>query len=157
MSDNSAAIRAAVEKYFEQEGFKFTGFDENGFARTSFRIKTKFGHAEIIFHAQNDRLLLRSMIPLSADEENRAEVAEFVLRANYGMKNGGFDFDFDDGEISFRLPLYCGEEIEAPTHEQINFAVDSCLFALQRYSDGFARIVYGIETAKEAIAKIESD
>lgn len=154
--ESSQAIREAVEEYFKLEGFKFSGFDENGFARTSFRVKTKFGHADVIFHAQKDRLMLRSMLPLSADEETAPAVAEFLLRANYGMKNGGFDFDFNDGEISYRMPLYCGEEVDAPTHEQINFAVDSCLFAVQRYSDGLARIIYGLETPKEAIEKIEA-
>ena len=156
MSDNSATIREAVEKYFEAEGFKFSGFDENGFGRTSFRVKTKIGHAEIIFHAQPDRLMIRSMIPLTADEDTRLLAAEYILRANYGIKNGGFDLDFDDGEISFRLPIYCGQTTPAPTHDQINFAVDSCLFAVQRYSDGLARVLYGMETPKDAIAKIES-
>jgi len=155
MGDNTQAIREAVENYFEKEGFKFSGFDEDNFAKTSFKVKTKFGHAEIIFHAMDDRLMLRSMLPLNADEDSAVAVAEFLLRANYGMKNGGFDFDFRDGEISYRFPLYCGDEMDAPTHEQINFAVDSCLFAVQRYSDGIAKVIYGLETPKEAIENIE--
>lgn len=157
MSDNSESIRKAVENYFGKEGFKFSGFDENGFGRTSFKVKNKFGHTEIVFHAQKDRLMVRSLIPLSADEDTLAAVAEYLLRANYGMKNGCFDFDFNDGEISFRLPIYCGEEVSAPTHEQINFAVDSCLFAVQRYSDGLVKVIYGLETPKDAIEKIESN
>lgn len=158
MSDNSAEIRQAVERYFEEEGFKFSGFDERNVARTSFKIKSKLSSADIILHAQKDRLLVRSMLALKADEENRPAVAEYLLRANYGMKTGGFDFDFNDGEISFRVSFYCGDEdFVAPTHEQIDHAVDICLGMMQRYGDGVLKVVYGLQTPKEAIQEIEGE
>ena len=155
MSDNSRAIREAVENYFQDEGFKFSGFDEKGIAKTGFKIKSKLGHADIIFLAQEDRLQLRSMLPIKADEETLAPVAEFLLRANYGMRLGCFDFDFRDGEISFRVTIYCGEEMEAPTHEQIDHSVDICLAMVQRYGDGLLKVLYGMKTPEEAIEEIE--
>ena len=155
MGATTESIREAVEDYFKVEGLKWVPFDENDIARAMFGVKCKFGHATVFFHAQDDRLLIRAMIPLEADEDTRLAAAEYLLRANYGMRNGGFDFDFRDGEISFRFPIYCGEEVDAPTHEQIDYAVNTCILTIQRYGDGLARVIYGIESAKESIAKIE--
>ena len=158
MSDHSSEIRQAVEQYFAKEGFKFSGFDERNVARTGFKIKSKLSSADILLHAQKDRLLVRSMLALKADEETRPAVAEFLLRANYGMKTGGFDFDFNDGEISFRVSMYCGDnDFVAPTHEQIDHAIDICLGMIQRYGDGILKVIYGLQEPKEAIQEIEGD
>ena len=158
MSDNSAEIRDAVERYFRKEGFKFSGFDERSVARTGFKIKSKLSSADILLHAQKDRLLVRSMLAIKADEENRPAVAEYLLRANYGMKTGGFDFDFNDGEISFRVSLYCGDDdFTAPTHEQIDHAIDICLGMVQRYGDGILKVVYGLQAPEAAIQEIEGE
>lgn len=155
MRDTSEAIREAVKNYFEGEGFKFRGFDENSIARTGFGVKAKFRSVELFLHAQPDRLQVRAMVPLRADEENISKVAEFLFRANYGMKSGGFDLDFDDGEISFRTEIYCGDEVDAPTNEQVEHAVDTCVFMVQRYGDGLAKVVYGMMSPKDAISEIE--
>lgn len=155
MAEYSQAVAEAVENYFSEENLKFSGFNERGIAKAGFGIKTKFGHADVFFIAQDHNLSVRAMVPLHADEDTRAEVAEFLLRANYGLKNGGFDFDFDDGEISFRLAIYCGKEVDAPTQNQIEFAIYTALSAVQRYGDGLARVIYGMETAQEAIEKID--
>ena len=158
MSDNSAQIREAVERYFAEENFKFSGFDERNVARTSFKIKSKLSSADIILHAQQDRLVVRVMLAIKADEENRPAVAEYLLRANYGMKTGGFDFDFNDGEISFRVSTYCGDDdFTAPTHEQIDHAIDICLGMVQRYGDGILKVVYGLQSPNDAIKEIEGE
>ena len=99
-----------------------------------------------------------SLIAIKADEENRPAVAEYLLRANYGMKTGGFDFDFNDGEISYRVSTYCGDEnFVPPTHEQIDHAIKLCAAMTQRYGDGLLKVLYGLQTPKEAIQEVESD
>lgn len=95
--DRTQAIREAVEEFFDRDGTKHQPFDENDVARAGYSVDTKFGHATVFFHAHNDQLLLKFMLPISADEAERTNVGEFLLRANYGLKVGGFDFDFRDG------------------------------------------------------------
>ena len=157
-NDHSAKIRDAVEKYFHKMDYKFSGFDEKNVARTSFKIDSKLSSANIILRVQKDRLQVISLIAIKADEENRPAVAEYLLRANYGMKTGGFDFDFNDGEISFRVSLYCGDDdFEPPTHEQIDHAIDICLGMVQRYGDGILKVVYGLQAPEAAIQEIEGE
>lgn len=156
--DTTKEIRAAVENFFERDKVKFTPFDERDIASAIYSIDVKFGHATVFFHAYKDRLVLHMVIPLRADEEDRAKVAEFILRANYGLKIGGFDFDFNDGEISYRVALYCGvDEFTPPTYEQIDFAVVVGLMMIEKYGNDLVKVLFGMVEPEDAIANAEAD
>ena len=86
------------------------------------------------------------------------KVAEFLLRANYGLKVGGFDFDFDDGEISYRISIYCGdEEFVPPTYEQIDFAVIIGLMMIEKYGDALVKVMFGLVEPEDAIESVEEN
>jgi hypothetical protein len=156
--DTTQEIRAAVENFFECDNAKYSPFNERNVARAGYGIETKFGHVDVYFHAYKDKLVLHMMIPLNAGIDERAKVAEFLLRANYGLKVGGFDFDFGDGEISYRISIYCGtKEFSPPTYEQIDFAVVIGLMMIQRYGDALIKVMFGILEPEEAIATVEND
>ena len=156
--DTTKEIRAAVENFFERDKVKFTPFNERDIASAIYSIDVKFGHATVFFHVYKDRLVLHMVIPLRADEEDRAKVAEFILRANYGLKIGGFDFDFNDGEISYRVALYCGvDEFTPPTYEQIDFAVVVGLMMIEKYGNDLVKVLFGMVEPEDAIANAEAD
>ena len=156
--DTTQEIIAAVEDFFERDGVKFQPFDERNVARAIYSVKTKFGHATILFHAYKDKLVLNMLIPLSADEEERHKVGEFLLRANYGLRVGGFDFDFRDGEISYRVSIYCGDDDFAPpTYEQIDFAVIIGLMMIEKYGNSLVKVMFGVLEPEDAINIAEAD
>ena len=41
--------------------------------------------------------------PLRIPLDQRARVAEFIVRVNYAIVRGHFDLDFSDGELRFRV------------------------------------------------------
>ena len=143
-TERVAQVRAAVENFFEQDKIKFTPFDERNVARAIYNVDARFGHATIFFHAYNDRLVLHMMIPLKAEENERQKVAEFLLRANYGLKIGGFDFDFDDGEISYRISI-----------EQIDFSVIIGLMMIEKYGNELVKVMFGLVEPEDAVASAE--
>lgn len=156
--DTTAEIRAAVEKFFEVDNVKYEPFDERDVASAIYSVDAKFGHATVFFRAYEDKLVLRMVIPLNADEKERSKVAEFLLRANYGLKVGCFDFDFDDGEISYRIALYCGEdEFIAPTYEQIDFAVVVGLLMIEKYGNALVKVMFGLLEPQEAVESAEEN
>lgn len=156
--DKAAEIRAALENYFEVEKAKYDPFNERGVAHATYSVETKFGHVEIFFHVYNDMLILHFMIPLKAGEKERAKVGEFLLRANYGLKVGCFDFDFDDGEISYRVAIYCGaDEFAPPGHEQLDAALSIGLMMVDKYGDALVKVMFGLAEPVDAIAAAEED
>ena len=156
--DTTAQIRAAVENFFERDKIKHRPFDEHDVASAAYSVETKFKHARVFFHAHEDKLLIRIVIPLHAGEEERLKVAEFLLRANYGLQIGCFDFDFDDGEISYRVSMFCGEEDFAPpTCEQIDYAVNIGLNMIEQYGDALFKVLFGLVEPEDAIEDAEKD
>ena len=73
------------------------------------------------------------------------------------MRVGGFDFDFDDGEISYRVALYCGDkEFAPPTYEQIDHDVCVALAMIRKYGDALVKVMFGLVEPKEAIDAVEN-
>ena len=156
--DTTQDVRAAVENFFERDSVKHDDFNERNVAKAIYGVDAKFGHVTIFFHAYSDKLVIHFMIPLNASEEERAKVGEFILRANYGLKVGGFDFDFNDGEISFRICQFCGiKDFNPPTYEQIDFAVIVGLMMIEKYGDALAKVLFGVLEPEEAIESAESE
>ena len=156
--DTLKEIQEAVENFFDRDDVKHEAFNEHNVASAIYSVDAKFGHVNIFFHAYKDRLIMHFMIPLKADEEERTKVAEYILRANYGLKVGGFDFDFDDGEISYRISLFCGlDEFNPPTYEQIEFAVVIGLMMIDKYANNLVKVMFGLVEPADAIADAEKD
>lgn len=70
------------------------------------------------FYAQaveeRDLVLLYSIAPARVPEERRREVSEFLTKANYGLADGNFELDFDDGEVRYKTVLHVqGDALDA--------------------------------------------
>ncbi|MBR2773740.1 MAG: YbjN domain-containing protein [Selenomonadaceae bacterium] len=156
--DTLQEVKAAVETFFSRDKVKHEPFNERNVASATYSVDARFGHVTIFFHAYEDKIILHFMIPLNAKEEERSKVGEFILRANYGLKVGGFDFDFNDGEVSYRIALYCGDdEFAPPTYEQIDFAVVIGLMMIERYGDALVKVMFGLVEPVDAIAAVEAE
>ncbi len=92
--------------------------------------------------------------PASA-KDKLSEMAEFITRANYGLKYGDFEMDWNDGEVRFHLtfPMSAvrADEMILPT----------LLMApprmLDQYSKGFTEVLMGLKTPADAIKDCEGD
>lgn len=156
MAGSAEMIKAAVEDYFETDGLNYEPFDEDNVARTGFGVKTKFGHVDVLFIAYDNNLIIHTFIPLKAEEEERAKVGEFLLRANDGLKTGCFDFNFANGRISYRVSLFCGsKEFSPPTYEQIEYAVLISVSTVQRYGNALMKVIFGFLEPQEAIDEVD--
>ena len=82
-----------------------------------------------------------------------AQMAEFICRANYGLKNGCFELDFRDGEIRFRSFIDCEDLM--PSTKVIKNSIHCTAAMFKRYATGIVDIIFSGCTAKKAIAKCE--
>ena len=156
--DTKQEIIAAVENFFERKEAKYTPFNERGVARASYGVRSKLKHVDVLFIASTDKLVVKAILPLEAGEDERAKVGEFLHRANYGLRTGGFDYDYDDGQISYRVSLYCGdEEFAPPTFEQIEFALIINLMMVSKYGDALLKVMFGLAEPKDAIETVEDN
>ena len=101
-----------------------------------------------------EQFMFYAVAPVKAPEETRQAVAEFITRANYGLRVGNFELDFGDGEIRYKSSL--DFEGETLTPGLIKVAIYPAVQTLDHYLPGLMKVIYSGATPAEAIAEIES-
>lgn len=90
---------------------------------------------------------------LSISPEMRTKIAEYVTRANYAMRTGCFELDFDDGELRFRSAVVTQEtELPLPILEKVFYA---SLSTLDRYLPGILKVLYNNSSPKAMVEELE--
>jgi hypothetical protein len=97
------------------------------------------------FYAQvveeQDLILLYSVCPFRVPEERRAEVSEFLTRANYGLAAGNFELDFGDGEVRYKTALQ--RHVDGLDAATLKRAVRANGIAMETYLPGVGAVITG--------------
>jgi hypothetical protein len=100
-----------------------------------------------------EQFLFYVMAPVKAPEETRQRVAEYITRANYGLRIGNFEMDFRDGEVRYKSSLdFEGVDLSP---ELIQHAIYPAVQTMDRYLPGLMRVIYSDLSPEEAIEAIE--
>jgi hypothetical protein len=103
---------------------------------------------------EQQQFIYYSVAPVKAPEERRAEMAEFITRANYGMILGNFELDFSDGEIRYKTSIDVeGSELTPALIKQLVYAN---VLTMDRYLKGIMAVAFGGTSAIQAIQNVES-
>ena len=96
-----------------------------------------------------------ALCPLKARTPiEKADLAEFLCRANYGFRFGNYEMDFDTGEISYRacVPFENISDIR-PAVMTESFRAASAFFI--RYEEGLLRVLLGAMDPSAAVTLCE--
>lgn len=152
---DEAGVRAyeVVGKFLEDDGWHPQTLDDNYVYRSYF-----VGHnGEVTCFAQIrvdlEQFIFYVVMPVRAPANMRLAVAEYITRANYGLRIGNFELDFDDGEVRYKSSLdFEGVEL---TNGLIRNTIYPAVQTMDRYLPGVLSVIFGGKSAEEAIASIE--
>ena len=152
----SDEIVNVVKKFLTDDDWHYSFNEDTGIFRFGLKIKSKIQNISYVIHVRDDEFVTYGMCPIGADQEDpemMAQMAEFICRANYGLKNGCFELDFRDGEIRFRSYVDC--ENQLPSRAVVKNSVYCTAAMIERYAPGIVDIIFGGAAAKDAITKCE--
>src|SRR5439155_20813195 len=90
---------SALIDYMEEEDWKYEILEGETIIRFHFKGRSGrlwcYGEVD----EEKDWLIFYSCLAVNAPAEKITEVAEFVCRANRGMRIGNFALDYDDGAL----------------------------------------------------------
>jgi hypothetical protein len=91
--------------------------------------------------------------PVRVPIGSRPAIAEAVVRANYGLKVGKFEMDFDEGELRFQASqvLVDDDLADATIHRLIG----TTMAMLNTYLPAVLSVIYGNELPKDAVMQAE--
>lgn len=152
----SKSIANAINNFLAENDWHFSFDDQCGLFKFGLCLKGKIKKINYIIDVKEDEYIVYAISPLGADEDDEkmmATMAEFVCRANYGLKNGNFELDMRDGEMRFKSFVDC--DGITPTTEMVRNSIHCPAAMFDRYGTGIVDIIFSNAKAKDAIAKCE--
>ena len=152
----SKNVANAINNFLTEDEWHFSFDDQRGLFKFGLNLKGRIKNVRYIVDIKDDEYVVYAISPIGADEDDEkmmAIMAEFICRANYGLKNGNFELDMRDGEIRYKSFVDC--EGLTPTTEMVRNSIHCPAAMFDRYGDGIVDIIFGNSTAKEAVAKCE--
>jgi hypothetical protein len=143
----------AVESFFKDDEWYYVHLDGQTVLQANFTGKN--GRLNCFAQTNEEQFIVffYSLCPVNVSEERRLMVAEFITRANYGLKVGNFEMDIDDGEVRFKTSIDV-EKAEL-SRALVSNLVYANVWTMDRYLPGILSVTYGSETALQAVNKIE--
>jgi hypothetical protein len=142
-------------EYLEEDDWKFNIIKEDAALMLLFRGQAGSWQCLASVEEEKSWLTFYSILPSNAPEDKRADVAEFLTRANYGLVIGNFELDFNDGEVRYKTSVDVeGGEL---TSKMIENLIHANLMTMDRYFPGIMSVLYADADPEEAVAQIESE
>ena len=152
----SQNIANAITEDLTNNDWSFSFNDEKGVFEFGITIGGKIRKVNYLIRISDNEYIVYLTSPIGADKNNErmmAAMAEFVCRANYGLKYGNFEFDMRDGEIRFKSFVDCSAI--TPTQEMVRNSIHYPAGIFDNYCDGILGIIFGDMSAKEAVDQCE--
>ena len=145
---------ATLTQFLKDDGWYPQQLDE----KTIHRVYFAGQNGELRCYAQIrtdlEQFLFYVIAPVKAPEPMRTHVAEYITRANYGLRIGNFEMDYADGEVRYKSSL--DFEGETLTPRLIKNAMYPAAHTMDFYLPGLLGVMYGNKTPAEAIRDIEA-
>ena len=144
-----------ITKYLDDDEWKYELHDTGTVAVLTGGVggfKGLYNSFRYLLIVGDDEVQNYTTFPASA-KQKRPQIAEFITRANYGLKYGAFEMDWNDGEVRFHLTIPMSAILADSNHIPALMALPSQM--LDRYSRGFTEVLMDLKTPEEAIKDCE--
>lgn len=153
----SKEIADKIKAYLEEEGWNYRFDKKRGNFSFGLSIPNRLKNLNYFVCIANDDYTVYAFSPISADSNDAKQLhktAEFLCRANFGLRNGNFELDFDDGTIRYKTYVNC-EGIDL-SEEMISDSIGCPAAIFSRYGDGIIKVFFSDISAVDAVMECES-
>lgn len=156
MKQYSKEIANQIRNYLDEDGWRYSFHEEKGVFGFDLTVGGRVKVVKYFIDVMETEYLVYVTTPLSVstdDKKAMKEMAEFVCRANHGLKQCNFEFDMDNGEFLIKYYVDCAGRL--PTKEIIENSLHCPALVYKRYGEGIIRIIFLGENAEAAIERCE--
>lgn len=143
-----------IRAFLDAAEIRHDACDEQRAIHTGFELPA--GRFLMAIHVDGDPtfVLINTDIPIRVPEDRRPQMAEAIVRANFGTVLGRFELDMSSGRLSFRVAMPAGEA--GITQPQFDCLMRASLWSANRYFRAFGRLLFGDDLSPaEVIAEVE--
>ena len=145
---------SALIDYMEEDDWRYEILE----GETIIRFHYKGPAGRLLCYGEVDEekywLIFYSYLPVNVPIDKMVAAAEFVARANRGMRIGNFELDYDDGEVRYKTSLDVeGGELSS---KMIDNLLRANLSTTNRYFAGLMELIYSEKPAADIVRRIET-
>ncbi len=155
-NEYSISIANAIKRFLDDDDWKYAFDESRGLFDFGLNLSCKLSNARYKILVRDNSYTVYAYSPLSADAEDKtmlASMAQFLHGANYGLRNGNFELDFNDGEIRYKSFVDC--EGSLPSTEIIKNSIYIPASMIKRYSGGIVEIIVNSADPSECLKQCE--
>jgi hypothetical protein len=157
LSQGRTSMYTAYEKlihHLDERDVKYLTSGDDGSICADFRCAV--GTYRVIATVDDGGTLFQvfGYSPVRVPEGARPTIAETIARANYGLRVGKFEMDFDEGELRFQAAqILTDERLE---DDVIDRLMGTTMSMLDMYLPAILSVIYGNELPKDAVRCVEA-
>ena len=151
-------IAEAVRAFLNDDGWHYDFDDDKGLFRFSLHMPGNLSCIQFAVDVGRKDYTVYAISPLSAsrdDPEQMAKMAEFICRANYGLRDGSFEMDFSDGEIRYKCYVNCDGVLPAREITARSIRCPAAMYS--RYGAGIIQVLFCGMFPADAVRMCERD
>jgi hypothetical protein len=153
-TSSTPSIFQAMVNFFKEYDLSFQEIEENQALALGFEGKNGKYKSLAIAREEEHQMIFYSVCPLNATKSKLQAIAEFIIKANYGMIIGNFELDFNDGEIRYKTSIDVeGEKLTSVLIKQLVF---TNVAMMDKYLPAIRSIIEDNLSPDEAIALVEN-
>lgn len=144
------------KEYMKINDRQYSFYEELGIFELTLKVQGTISKIKYIIDVHEKEIIIYGVCPERADKRDPKmmnKIAEFICQANYGLKDGCFEFDFQDGDIYYKSYINC-DNLKL-SMEVVDSSMRCVGAMIERYSKGFINIIFNNYSAREAIAECE--
>jgi len=144
-----------AEEYLKSQGWRYETdrTAEKCIFKVGMGLRCKLKSCRLYVSIKPHGILSIAVAQINADRDSFDNVVEFITRANYGLTDGCFEFDHNDGEVRYRAFLRC--EHGVPDLRDVEDSVDLPLHMFERYGNVLVKNMMGFGDPEKDIAAID--
>ena len=147
------SIAKKLQEYLKDQDWSFTFDPISGMISVEAELSCKLAAALVVYQVTEEGFLCYTTIMDSAPADMRVVVGEYLHRANYGLPNGNFEFDYDDGSVHFKTYFDCPDG--EPTEKQMSDSMAIGLTVFDHYGDGLYELLNSGSLARQLIVQAD--
>lgn len=144
-----------IKDFFENCKWKYEFDEDKNVFITNINMDGIIGLLRIYIFVKDTDYCVYAVLNNNAEKTAYARVAEYLHRANYGARDGNFEFDYRDGEIRYKT--YVNFEGITLSSEIVEDSIFVTIFMFEKYGKNLFRAMLENEDIESLVQDAEKE
>lgn len=157
-NEYSMEVKNVLEDYMKKKELCYTFAEEYGLFYFDVSLSASaIKKIDYFLYISDSDFIVYAIMPIGVninDKRALQRAAEFICRANHGLKFGNFELDYDKGEIRYKYPVECFDNV--PSLSTFEKSIVIPLKMVDGYSLELFKVIYLNKSIEEALEECKN-